>query len=340
MVRESSARLLALLGLLQSRTVWTGSELAERLGVSAAYGAQRHRPAAPARLSGRRRTRPGRALPARRRRQAAAAAARRRGGGGDHRRARRGDRDRRDRGDQRPRPGQARGDPAAPAAPPGRRRTRGGQRRSGEHRLQRARSGDRGRAADGDRGGHPGSGRDPVRLRRASKGATPRTPRRANHTGARPSGCRSSPTGWSAGSAAGTWWAAPRVRTPGRPTGWTGCGCGRRAGRGSPRSSCRAATTPRSCCARSPSPAGPCTPGSSSTRRRPRCWPGSTPRSAWSRPWMIAPACWSPAPTAWRSSPSTSACWGWTSTSTGRRSWSRSCAVVGERYRRAVASLP
>ena len=31
---ESSARLLALLGLLQSRTVWTGGELAERLGVS------------------------------------------------------------------------------------------------------------------------------------------------------------------------------------------------------------------------------------------------------------------------------------------------------------------
>ena len=35
MVRESSARLLALLGLLQSRTVWTGSELAARLDVSA-----------------------------------------------------------------------------------------------------------------------------------------------------------------------------------------------------------------------------------------------------------------------------------------------------------------
>ena len=51
----------------------------------------------------------------------------------------------------------------------------------------------------------------------------------------------------------------------GRPTGWTGCGCGRRAGRGSPRSSCRAATTPPSCSARSPSPAGPCTPGSGST---------------------------------------------------------------------------
>ena len=35
MVRESSARLLALLGLLQSRTVWTGGELAARLDVSA-----------------------------------------------------------------------------------------------------------------------------------------------------------------------------------------------------------------------------------------------------------------------------------------------------------------
>ena len=35
MVRESSARLLALLGLLQARTVWTGSELAARLEVSA-----------------------------------------------------------------------------------------------------------------------------------------------------------------------------------------------------------------------------------------------------------------------------------------------------------------
>jgi predicted DNA-binding transcriptional regulator YafY len=35
MAQESSARLLALLGLFQSRTVWTGTELAERLGVSA-----------------------------------------------------------------------------------------------------------------------------------------------------------------------------------------------------------------------------------------------------------------------------------------------------------------
>ena len=34
MVRESSARLLALLGLLQSRAVWTGGELAARLDVS------------------------------------------------------------------------------------------------------------------------------------------------------------------------------------------------------------------------------------------------------------------------------------------------------------------
>ncbi len=34
MVRESSARLLAVLGLLQSRTDWTGRELAERLGVT------------------------------------------------------------------------------------------------------------------------------------------------------------------------------------------------------------------------------------------------------------------------------------------------------------------
>src|SRR5215207_4899337 len=34
MAKESSARLLALLGLLQSRTEWTGSELAERLDVS------------------------------------------------------------------------------------------------------------------------------------------------------------------------------------------------------------------------------------------------------------------------------------------------------------------
>src|ERR687893_130824 len=35
MAKESSARLLALLGLLQSRPDWTGSELAERLGVGA-----------------------------------------------------------------------------------------------------------------------------------------------------------------------------------------------------------------------------------------------------------------------------------------------------------------
>ena len=56
---ESSARLLALLGLLQSRTRWTGSELAERLERHPAHGPQRHRPAAPARLPGRCGPRPG-----------------------------------------------------------------------------------------------------------------------------------------------------------------------------------------------------------------------------------------------------------------------------------------
>ena len=59
------------------------------------------------------------------------------------------------------------------------------------------------------------------------------------------------------------------------------CAC--RAAAGSRRSRCPATTTPRSCCARWRSPAGTCTPGSRSTRRPRRCWPGSTRPSAWSR---------------------------------------------------------
>ena len=76
----TSARLLALLGLLQSRSDWTGAELAERLDVTdrtVRNDIDRLREPG---LSGRGRPRSGRLLPARHRHQAAAAAARRRRG--------------------------------------------------------------------------------------------------------------------------------------------------------------------------------------------------------------------------------------------------------------------
>ncbi len=69
---------------------------------------------------------------------------------------------------------------------------------------------------------------------------------------------------------------------------------------GSPRSRCRARTTRRSCCARWRSPGGPCTPGSTWTPRPRTCSPGSTRLSAWSRAWTRTTASWSRAPTAWR----------------------------------------
>ena len=111
----------------------------------------------------------------------------------------------------------------------------------------------------------------------------------------------------------------PARPTPGRRTAWTGCSCAPPAGAGSPRDRCPAGTTRRSCSARWRSRAGTCTPASRSTRRPRRCSPGSTRPSAWSRAWTPTTACWSPAPTASRSSRSTSACSAWTSTSPSRR---------------------
>ena len=93
---DTSARMLALLGLLQARSDWSGAELAAAAPGHRPHRPQRHRPAARARLPGRRGPRPGRPLPARGRHQAAAAAARRRRGGG--RRGRAARRHRRSRG--------------------------------------------------------------------------------------------------------------------------------------------------------------------------------------------------------------------------------------------------
>ena len=76
---------------------------------------------------------------------------------------------------------------------------------------------------------------------------------------------------------------------------------------------CREGTTRRSCCATSRRPAGRCTRGSGARARRARCSPASTPPSASSSPRRRHTACWSPAPTASRSSPSTSGCSAWTS---------------------------
>ena len=110
----TSSRLLTLLSLLQGRRDWPGSELADRLEVSAAHGPARRRAAALARLSGRVDDRPGRRLPAARRHRDAAAAARRRRGDRDRGRpAHGGGRgDLGDRGDRGARAGQARAGPA------------------------------------------------------------------------------------------------------------------------------------------------------------------------------------------------------------------------------------
>ena len=80
---------------------------------------------------------------------------------------------------------------------------RGHDQRAGEHRVERGGSAGRRRAADRGRRGDPGH--------RASCASTT----------AGPAGW-SSRTGWSAGSAGGTWWAGTRATAAGRPTGWTG----------------------------------------------------------------------------------------------------------------------
>ena len=195
-MRDTSARMLALLGLLQSRADWSGAELADRLERHRPHRAQRRRAPARPRLPRRRAPRSRRPLPARRRRQAAAAAA-----GRGRSRSRRGrparrHRDGRLRGERRPGAHQAGAGAARPAASPADGAARGDERRPGEHRLQRRGPGRRAGAAE--RAGR----RDP-----RPPGAALRLPRRAV--------ARSSPTTWSPGSGAGTWSAA----TP-RPATW------------------------------------------------------------------------------------------------------------------------
>ena len=209
---DTSARLLALLGLLQAR----------RTGPALSWpSASRSAAARSATTSSRLRELgypveavrgPGGLLPARRRRQAAAAAARRRGGGGGRGRAARGGRDQRHRGDQRPGAGQAGTRAAAPAAAPGHRDPRRDDQRAGEHRGQHRRPGDRPGAAEP---------RSPRAIRDRERAAL-RLPGRRRW---------SSRTGWSAGSGAGTWSAGTRATAAGRRTGWTGWRCAIPGGR-------------------------------------------------------------------------------------------------------------
>ena len=157
-VLETSARLLHLLSLLQSRREWAGRRPRRPPRGRAADGAPRRRPAARPRLSDRRHARRRGRVPAGRGRRAPAAAARRGGGGrGRGRAARRGERGRdRDRGDLGARARQARAGPPHAPAPPRRRAaapprcpTRSpaevdaGHARRDRRRLSRPRSGSR-----------------------------------------------------------------------------------------------------------------------------------------------------------------------------------------------------
>ena len=274
------------------------------------------------RLSGGRRTRSGRALPL--------------GVGaklppllpptttsrGHHRRPRGRDRDRGDRGDQRPalakleaicRTGfAARSTPSAGAVSAG-----------PENTGSNVPTGDRGRPADRDRGGDPRSGGDPLRLHESSKGDDPLgPPRRAKQHQARaePEWRQGSRTGWSAGSAAGTWsahgasdtWSTFRLDWMRlRYAGWPSV---------SPRSSCRAVTNrlraPRGRLRRwkraRPDPG---------RRARGRVLARINPAVGSWRPSTTGPACWSTGRTAWRSSRLHRQARPQTSPSTGRRSW-------------------
>ena len=123
---ETSARLLALLSLLQMRREWAGSGARRSARGGPADDPPRHRQAALARLSDRVRPRGGRGLPPRLRRPAAAAPARGRRGRRRRRRLahRGGGVDRRHRGDLGTRAGQARAGAPEPPAPPGARARR------------------------------------------------------------------------------------------------------------------------------------------------------------------------------------------------------------------------
>ena len=126
-VVTSTTRLLRLLALLPGRPVWTGAELAERLGVT---GRTVRRDVTRLRELGypvQAEPGTGRRVPVAPRRGAAAAGARRRRGGGRHPRPPLGRRrlGARVRGGRRERPGQAAAGPAHRAGGPGARRRRG-----------------------------------------------------------------------------------------------------------------------------------------------------------------------------------------------------------------------
>ena len=123
---QTSARLLALLSLLQVRREWTGQELADRLEVTPRTIRRDVDKLRSLGYPGGGRAGRGRRLSPQRRRRAPAAAARRRRGGRRRRRAahRRLRLDRGNRGDLGARAGQARAGPAITAAPPGERAER------------------------------------------------------------------------------------------------------------------------------------------------------------------------------------------------------------------------
>ena len=101
----------------------------------------------------------------------------------------------------------------------------------------------------------------------------------------------SSRTAWSAGSGGGTW--SARVDgSVARAAGRLGDPADADAPARSPRTRCRGRTTRRSCCARWPRRAGRCTRGSRCSRPRRRCWPGSTRRSASSSRSTTPRGCW------------------------------------------------
>ena len=154
----TSARLLALLGLLQSRPELDRSRAGRAAGGDRAHHPQRHRAAAGPGLPGARRSRPRGRLPVGRLRAAAAPAALRRRGRGRRRGA---DRRRGERGPGRAHPDrdrQAGAHPARAAADPGAVVAGEHRRRPGQHRHERGRSRGRSRAAGRARAGHPPSG--------------------------------------------------------------------------------------------------------------------------------------------------------------------------------------
>ena len=318
---ESSARLLALLGLMQSRRDWTGPELAERLGVTdrtVRKDVDRLRllgyPVDAVRgPHGHYRLGVGASLPPLLldEDEAVAVAVG----------LRAADRDHRHRGDQRAGARQARLRAPAPPAAPG--------------------VGDaRGRAQGPENTGSnvDGSGR-----RRGAATAWPRrsaTTRRSGSTIATTPARRSSPTGWCRGSGAGTSWPATRIptrwapyrvdwltlKTPGgrrfRPVPFPGGLHLLRPARGRCRRVGGALPGPRRRAGR-----GGARPDQPDGRRRRGGRRAATATS-------------SPAATASRSSRCGSACSASTSTSRSRRPWSRRCGFKPEGMRRRSQLTP